>query len=157
MENKKPWEGQNKRAAAIYLLSAWACCWLFQNLGLCSEIRFFFFLCYWTITYQSKDQKVTQTAGSMLALFTKQKTPRLLRKMSRKLPLRGCLVRPRLLFGTWHERLGKKKMFSVTYDSSPPLHLTFTFFNFCSFKGWDSGQIKRCVSVCVCQAPSAGV
>lgn len=50
----------------------------------------------WTIICQSWDQKVTQAGGSILALFTKQKTPRLLRKMSRKLPQKGSLIQHRL-------------------------------------------------------------
>lgn len=58
----------------------------------------------------------------------------------------------------WHltQEVGEKKMFSVTYDSSPHF-ISLSPFNFCSFRVWDSGQIKKCVSVCVCQAPSAGV
>lgn len=44
----------------------------------------------WILIYQSLDQKVTWTGGSMLALFTKQNTPRLFRRMSRKLLLKGC-------------------------------------------------------------------
>ena len=74
----------------------------------------------WTLIYQSYDQKVTQTGGCMLSLFTKQKTTRLLREMSGKPPLKGCITSA--FIWLWHKRFFQSDAWVLSMPSRNLIH-----------------------------------